>query len=410
MTEVKCYNSTGRKRHFLHLNARYLLGACVLLLAAGCASNPATPLQRAAGQVDESSGYKPRTADLQKVKALVDGGANLNELNNWGTVLHSAAIYGTTDIVEYLVAHGADVNVKDQLQQTPLMLAAQYGKFDIVKLLVQKGADVNTAASAVGGPPLAEAAYSGRYDIVNYLIGKGADVSRQAGIAYVRGAAGMAIRMNESVRQRTAGVESNKENVNYEYIAILEVLKSKGANINAVDQYGRNALHQMATFGNPQVTRYFLKAGVNPNAQDKSLNTPLATARKQRESYVNMLDFHPPGLNAEQVAGFKKYLQETIPSLDGVIAILAPITKVQSAPVAQPVTRPVTVSTSVSISKAVPASSMPERSLTDQAIDTLADCAKLKVSLNICERLPWPASTGCSALSKAQFSNGVCKG
>ncbi len=50
---------------------------------------------------------------------------------------------GHTEIVELLIAAGADINVKNRGGGTPLYDAAFRGRKEIAELLIAKGADVN---------------------------------------------------------------------------------------------------------------------------------------------------------------------------------------------------------------------------------------------------------------------------
>ena len=63
-------------------------------------------------------------------------------------------------MVEWLLAHGADVNARDKHGDTPLLLAAKYCNGDIAMagLLVTKGADVN-ARDKKGCTPLSVPKY-----------------------------------------------------------------------------------------------------------------------------------------------------------------------------------------------------------------------------------------------------------
>jgi len=54
--------------------------------------------------------------------------------------LHYAASGGYKDIVQILLDHKADVNVKNDAEATPLSIAASAGKRDVVALLKQRGA------------------------------------------------------------------------------------------------------------------------------------------------------------------------------------------------------------------------------------------------------------------------------
>ena len=76
---------------------------------------------------------------------------NAKDEDSW-TPLHSAVAGGHKDVVELLIAKGADVNAKnDKYGGTPLLHAAGEGHKEIVELLIAAGADVN--AKLVGGGP-----------------------------------------------------------------------------------------------------------------------------------------------------------------------------------------------------------------------------------------------------------------
>ena len=57
------------------------------------------------------------------------------------------------EIVELLIAKGADVNVKDKQGSTTLHWAAYHGHKEIAELLIAKGANVN-AKTKIGRTPL----------------------------------------------------------------------------------------------------------------------------------------------------------------------------------------------------------------------------------------------------------------
>jgi ankyrin repeat protein len=91
-----------------------------------------TPLQEAAYYSKEM------------VELLITKGANINE-GGW-SALHSALDAGRFDIVELLLAKGADANIRDDKRRTPLHIAAWYAASKnpkIVELLLSKGADIN---------------------------------------------------------------------------------------------------------------------------------------------------------------------------------------------------------------------------------------------------------------------------
>ena len=57
-------------------------------------------------------------------------------------LLLSACEKGYKDIVEFLVSHGADVNIRNEDGQTSLHIACDYHYFDIVTYLISHGANV----------------------------------------------------------------------------------------------------------------------------------------------------------------------------------------------------------------------------------------------------------------------------
>ncbi|MDP6417820.1 MAG: ankyrin repeat domain-containing protein, partial [Gammaproteobacteria bacterium] len=78
------------------------------------------------------------------VELLIAGGADVNAKGyRERTALHEAAANGKNEIVELLIAKGADVNAKDEDGWTPLHHPARYGKKEVAKLLIANGADVN---------------------------------------------------------------------------------------------------------------------------------------------------------------------------------------------------------------------------------------------------------------------------
>lgn len=88
-----------------------------------------TPLMVAAGLgrgtylPGQKRGARTPNAE-QTVKLLIDAGATVNTANEAGfTALHGAAFKGLNEVIESLLAHGADINVRDYRGRTPFRLA-----------------------------------------------------------------------------------------------------------------------------------------------------------------------------------------------------------------------------------------------------------------------------------------------
>ncbi len=131
--------------------------AVTALLAAGAAPNArdkiigslALPMAVARGRLDIA-------------RALIEAGANVNLHNRHDgeTALMNAK---SVEAVKLLLAHGATVNTRDRLGQTPLMHAAKSFNPDLVRLLIAAKADV-TLKDLSGNTALHDAAGQGADD------------------------------------------------------------------------------------------------------------------------------------------------------------------------------------------------------------------------------------------------------
>ena len=105
----------------------------------------------------------------------------MNAKNEWGgTPLHYATFGGHKEVVELLIAKGADVNAKDGVGETPLHWAAKEGNKEVVELLIAKGADVN-AKDDVGDTPVDWAANKEIADLLRKHGGKTKEELEAAG-------------------------------------------------------------------------------------------------------------------------------------------------------------------------------------------------------------------------------------
>ena len=136
------------------------------------------------------------TGDIEAVKQYLDAGGDVNAKDEATTTpLYWAADGRHPEIVELLIANGADVNLRsgmvvktkdgsdgEQMAQkiandrTPLDMAIFREHNEIAELLIAKGADAN-AKGGGGWTPLHIAAYEGHKEIAELLIAEGADVN-----------------------------------------------------------------------------------------------------------------------------------------------------------------------------------------------------------------------------------------
>ena len=125
-------------------------------------------------------GIAARARQAEVVRVLLEGGAKLEALDRNGRSPLMAAVQtrrSSTDVVNALIAKGADVNTRGTMGATPLSWAA--GPFrnpEIVAALVAANADVNQTNNS-GMTPLMWAAQYGGPATVKVLLDAGANVS-----------------------------------------------------------------------------------------------------------------------------------------------------------------------------------------------------------------------------------------
>ncbi|HUU18847.1 MAG TPA: ankyrin repeat domain-containing protein [Sedimentisphaerales bacterium] len=207
------------------------------------------------------------------------------------TPLHFAAQAGQTDVVEYLIAQGADVHAEDIRGETPLQLAASQDHKDVAELLIENGADVSldivtrlgdmarvksliedgadvNAENISGETPLHTAAATGHSEMAELLIAKGADVNAEN-------------RQGETPLKFAAD-KGHKE--------IVELLIENGADVS---------LHVVARLGDLARVKSLIENGADVNAEERE-ETPLhAAAAKGHKEIAELLIAKGADVNAK---------------------------------------------------------------------------------------------------------------
>jgi len=90
--------------------------------------------------------YDAAIGDLATVKAFLARGVAVDVRANGQTALHGAAVAGQVEVIEYLIAAGADINATDRLGASPLDVAISEKRPEAAAYLADHG------AKAVRGP------------------------------------------------------------------------------------------------------------------------------------------------------------------------------------------------------------------------------------------------------------------
>ncbi len=233
------------------------------------------------------------------VQELLDAGTDVNHSVNGWTPLASAALREDTEMLQLLLAAGADPNATDSnavtsadgdaetcnvhnaenyFRRLPLCVAARNINPDAVRLLLAAGADPSREEPD-GESPLAMAVSFDRTETVRLLLEAGA-VCHPLPYNYRNGTLLHEAKSLEMVRMLlAAGVDPNKTNrfdatplhfVDRADVAM--VLLAAGADVTAVDHEGQTPLHRVH---DADVATVLLAAGADVTATDHEGDTPL---------------------------------------------------------------------------------------------------------------------------------------
>lgn len=133
--------------------------------AAGRKMDERTPMHAAA-----------HMSNLKMMDRLLAAGADTNALDRQGeTALHQAALTGDSITAPYLIAHGANLEIKKKgTEETALALSVQADHSNIAELLLKAGADIN-CRDARGFTPLMVAAKAKNKRLCQLLLAYRAD-------------------------------------------------------------------------------------------------------------------------------------------------------------------------------------------------------------------------------------------
>ncbi|KAK9415013.1 hypothetical protein SUNI508_10618 [Seiridium unicorne] len=185
------------------------------------------------------------------------------EARTWQTPLFAASVKGFHAIVSLLLAKGARVDAQDRDGRTPLLAMAINPNFKsrgTVSLLADHGANLE-AKDRIGRTPLLWAATNRNYDLANTLLEKGANVSAVNN----RGRTALHLTVDSTDGgggrggDQTAVPKKPREEM-------LQLLLQHGADANAASDGGWRPLHNAAQKGLTSIVQVLLKAGADINA------------------------------------------------------------------------------------------------------------------------------------------------
>jgi ankyrin repeat protein len=251
--------------------------------------------------------FAARQGCVDCARVLLKAGAEINAANpNGFSSILLAIINSHYDVAAFLLDQGADPNIADEVGRTPLYAAVdmhtlpdsnlpwpsdlnnQLTSLDLIQALLAHGANVNAQLKkqqpyrskvdrgadtmlGTGATPLLRAAKAGDTEVLKVLLAKGADVklTTKFGMTPVMAAAGLGAKEEDTTGRKKTEPEA---------IASIKLCLDAGADVNALDNQSDTALHGAAQKGYDQVVQFLVDHGAKLDVKDKRGRTPLDAA------------------------------------------------------------------------------------------------------------------------------------
>jgi len=224
------------------------------------------------------------------VETLLSRGAKIDALTNDGaTMLHAAVSGGNMNMVKlFLENKQMDIHARRKDGATVLIDAVQHsGNKALIEYLISKGADVN-AVDNLGANVMFKALFGGKVDLFDFLLLKGAKMKIPNSPPALHYAAmgghkesvewlfKKKVDINEKAKDGTNAVmHACKDSGNVE---VLQLLHSKGGDLDAADGSGYTALHYAVEFDLVDSVEYLMANGAKANIAANDGATPLFSA------------------------------------------------------------------------------------------------------------------------------------
>jgi ankyrin repeat protein len=298
-------------------SARHHIGIIRLLLHYGAEVNVGAideipPLYRAA-QAGQCAVVEELLAHRPDLEA--------REMRTWQTPLFAASVKGFHAIASLLLAKGARVDAQDRDARTPLLAMAinpNFKSMETASLLADHRANLE-AKDRIGRTPLLWAATNRNYDFAKTLLEKGADVSAVNN----RGRTAVHLTVDGSNGGRSSGQTSVPKRPREE---MLQLLLQHGADANAASDGGWRPLHNAAQKGLTSIVQVLLNAGADINATLSNGMTALHWAAFNGFEEVSQLIWSRPEADLEITDTFGRpaWLCAAERGHDDLVALLSP--------------------------------------------------------------------------------------
>ena len=241
-----------------------------------------------------------KEGDLDKVKALLSSGADIN-WNDGICQLHACG-QGQLEVAQFLHENGSDYLGENS---GALCWAANDGHLEVVKWLVELGIPVSGEGLNEYARPLFDGIQGGNIEVIDFLLAQGADPRETYDFEgamlpihnAVSEAQSEAVRLfcqhhtiGESINQGASldisgphREEEYEDEVTPLMLAVInesseitQLLIDNSADLNVMDDSGRTALDYASRDANTDLMGILLSAGADPNLEGPDGQTPLS--------------------------------------------------------------------------------------------------------------------------------------
>nr|XP_058942638.1 putative ankyrin repeat protein RF_0381 [Pocillopora verrucosa] len=176
---------------------------------------------------------------IAAVEMLLSHGCNIDARDSEGnTPLMHATRLGNTEVVEYLLAQGANPLLRNTSDLGLLHLAAFSDNALTIKAVLSKNLDINASRTVLGITPLLFCLGQGKLEAANYLLAEGADEN---------------LKSKDGLTVLSAAAMSGN-------VAAIEMLLKRGHNPNSRDGRDNTPLMWAAEVGNKAAVEYLLSS------------------------------------------------------------------------------------------------------------------------------------------------------
>ena len=202
-----------------------------------------------------------RTNELQYILAK---GVNVNLKNSDGrSVLHTAVLF-CPGLINLLLEKGADINIQEDKQgDTPLHVAIKHNRLKAIKILIENGSDINAKNKNIK-TPLHLASELNHIEVIKLLIQNGADINSKSKYDF-----------------KPLHIASQNG-----YIEAIKLLIQNGADINSKNVEGITPLHLASKLNHIEAIKLLIQNGADINSKNKDDFTALHIACHERHIEV----------------------------------------------------------------------------------------------------------------------------